>query len=52
MSELTTLSGSELQTVSAATDKARLAKLFEFEERLASVCGLTAVVERDVWYEQ
>jgi len=27
-------------------------KLLEFEERLASVRGLTAVVTGDVWYEQ
>jgi len=45
--ELTTLSGSEFQTVGAETEKARLAKTaVEFEERSASVCGLTAVVER------
>jgi len=36
---LTTLSGSEFQTVGAATEKARLAKLFEFEERLALMRG-------------
>jgi len=45
---LTTLSGSEFQTVGASTEKSRLAKTaVEFEERPASVRGLTAVIETE-----
>jgi len=40
--ELTTLSGSEFQTVGAATEKARLAK----SVRVRGTASLTAVVER------
>jgi len=43
--ELTTLSGIEFQMVDAAKRKHGWQKLFEFEERPASVRGLTAVVE-------
>ena len=48
VSELTTLSGSEFQTVGVATEKARLAKTVRVRgTAIASVHGLTAVIERE-----